>query len=61
MVLILTYNNAKGMKLLKTADQFQKAVNLMDGGSRVWFEDGECIDCVETIDQIAEALNHARD
>ena len=28
-----------------------------DIGTRVWFSDGECIECIETPAQIAELLN----
>ena len=55
-LIILTYED--GNKLIKTLDQFHKAIYPVDSNlTRVWFKDGECVDCLETPEQMFEQVN----
>lgn len=47
-----------GLQLLKDADLMTKAVYpIQDNLTRVWFSDGEGIECIETPKQILEKIN----
>ena len=58
--MILTYKDGK--RLMKQADQFKKAVHpTEDGLTRVWFSDGEGIDCIETPEQILSKMKELQE
>lgn len=58
--MLLTYEDGK--KLLKQANQFKKAVYPVKGNlTRVWFCDGECLDCIETPEQIVEKMKELQE
>lgn len=58
--MLLTYKDGK--KLLKQADKFEKAVYPVgENLTRVWFSDGEGIDCVETPEQIIAKMKELQD
>ena len=58
--MLLTYEDGK--RLLKQANQFKKAVYPVKGNlTRVWFCDGECLDCIETPEQIAEKMKELQE
>ena len=58
--MLLTYEDGK--KLLKQANQFKKAVYPVEGNlTRVWFCDGESIDCIETPEQIIAKMKELQE
>lgn len=59
---IILLHDGYGNTIGKPKDHFKKLadpIELSKGniGTRVWFSDGECTDCIETPAQITEILN----
>lgn len=54
---ILTYHDSD-RKLMKQASEIKKVITLDNGYTRVWFHDGEGLDCKETPEQIAGQIKY---